>query len=277
MPATWYRLVSAGYFEVMGIRLVKGHLFADREAAPSIVINETFVRKYFAGEDPLGRRLRFAPEMPPFTIVGVVGDVKMGGALEPTGRVETYVPYWQFTEPGMNVVLKTAGDPAALAGPLRRAVASIDREVPVSNVQPLSDMVRDSIDQPRFVMSLASAFALVAVALAAIGIYGVMAYSVSQRTAEFGVRVALGAERSEVFRLVLGDALKLTAAGVVVGVAGSLLISRWLGALKYGVQGADPLTLAATSVALVLVAVIASLIPARRATRVDPIEALRAE
>ena len=276
-PVTWYRLVSAGYFDIMNIRLVKGHLFAEREAAPSVVVNETFVRKYFRGDDPIGKRLTFAPEMPPFTIVGVVGDVKMQGALEPVGRAETYIPYWQFTEPGMSVVLKTAAEPTALAAPLRRAVASIDRDVPVSNVQPLSEMVRDSIDQPRFVMSLASAFAVLAVALAAIGLYGVMAYSVSQRTAEFGVRMALGAERGEVFRLVLADALKLTATGIVAGIGGSLLISRALESLKYGIRAADPLTLAATSVALVFVAVMASVVPARRATRVDPIEALRAE
>ncbi len=274
---TWYRATSSNYFDVMGIRLIAGRLFADRETAPSVVINETFVKKYFAGEDPLGKRLRFSPEMPVFTIVGVVGDVKMGGALEPESRVETYVPYWQLTEGSTAIVLKAGVDPVQLVQPLRRAVASIDRNVAVSNVEPLANIVRDSIDQPRFVMSLAGAFAVLALALSAIGIYGVMAYTVSQRTTEFGVRMALGAARSEVFRLVLGDALKLTGAGVVVGIAGSLLISRSLESLKYGIRSADPLTLALTSAALVLVAVVASVVPARRATRVDPIEALRAE
>jgi predicted lysophospholipase L1 biosynthesis ABC-type transport system permease subunit len=201
----------------------------------------------------------------------------MQGALEPDPRVETYVPYWHLTQGGMAVVLKSGVDPTQLVQPLRRAVASVDRNVPVSSVEPLADIVRDSIDQPRFVMSLAGAFALLALALSAIGIYGVMAYTVSQRTTEFGVRMALGAARSEVFRLVLTDALKLTGAGVVAGIAGSLLISRSLESLRYGIEAADPLTLAATSAALVLVAVIASVIPARRATRVDPIEALRAE
>ena len=274
---TWYREVSAGYFDVMGIRLIAGRLFAERESAPSVVINETFVRKYFPGEPPLGKQLRFSPALPVFTIVGVVADVKMGGALEPESRVETYVPYWHLTEGGMAVVIKSAVDPGQLVQPLRRAVSAVDRNVPVSNVEPLADIVRDSIDQPRFVMSLAGAFALLALALAAIGIYGVMAYTVSQRTTEFGVRMALGAERTEVFRLVLVDALKLTGAGVVAGLAGSLLISRSLESLQYGIKAADPLTLAATSAALVLVAVTASVIPARRATRVDPIEALRAE
>ena len=276
-PVTWYREVSANYFEVMGIPLRAGRLFAAREAAPSVVVNETFVKKYFPGEDPVGKRMRFSEDQPMFTIVGVVGDVKMAGALEPESRVETYVPYWHLTEGGTSIVLKSAGAPAQLAAPLRQVVSSIDRNVAISNVEPLADIVRDSIDQPRFVMSLAAAFAIVALALAAIGIYGVMAYTVSQRTTEFGVRMALGAGRNEVLRLVLWDALKLTVAGVVVGVGGSLLISRALASLKYGIHAADPVTLAATSVALIVVAVSASLIPARRATRVDPIEALRAE
>lgn len=261
----------------MRIKLVAGRIFAERESSPSVVINEAFVKRYFAGEDPIGRRLRFGANQPAFTIVGVVGDVRISGALEPESRVETYVPYWQRTGPGTTIVLEAAGNPAALTAPLRQAVASVDRNIPVSNVEPLANMVRDSIDQPRFVVWLAGAFAMLALALAAIGIYGVMAYSVSQRTAEFGVRMALGAARGEVFRLVLADTLKLTTAGVIAGLGGSVLLTRWLGALKYGVQGADPLTLAATSVGLVLVAVIASVVPARRATRVDPIEALRAE
>ena len=276
-PVTWYRRISAGYFDVMGITLKAGHAFAAREAAPSVVINEAFVKKYFPNEEPLGKRLRFNPDMPAFTIIGVVADVKVAGALEPESRVESYVPYWQLPDTGTAVVLKTAGSPTPLAAPLRQAVLTIDRNVPVSNIEPLADIVRDSIDQPRFVMGLAGTFAVLALALAAIGIYGVMAYIVSQRTTEFGVRMALGAERREVFRLVLRDALQLTLAGVVVGIAGSLLLSRSLGALNYGIPGADPMTLAATSTALVLVAVVASLVPARRATSVDPIEALRAE
>jgi putative ABC transport system permease protein len=276
-PVTGYRQVSAGYFDVMGIRLVAGRLFADREAAPSVVVNETFVTRYFPSEDPLGKRLRFSDDLPAFTIIGVVGDVKIGGALRPDPRVETYVPYWQYTEPGTVVVLKTAGDPALLAAPLRQAVASIDRDLPVSNVETLATVVGESVDQPRFVMWLAGGFAVLALVLAAIGIYGVMAYTVSQRTPEFGVRLALGAGRTEVFRLVLADALVVTACGIAAGVAGSLVLSRSLGALQYGIRPADPATLLATSAILVTVAVVASLVPARRATRVDPMVALRME
>jgi putative ABC transport system permease protein len=274
-PVTWTRSVSASYFDVMGITVKAGRAFEPREAAPSVVINEAFVKKYFPNENPLGHRLRFGEES--FTIIGVVADVKIAGALEPESRVETYAPYWQQPAGNTAIVLKTPGNPAQLAAPLRQAVLSIDRNVPVSNITSLADLVRDSIDQPRFVMSLAAAFALLALALAAVGIYGVMAYTVSQRTTEFGVRMALGAGRAEVFKLVLRDALTLTGAGVVAGIAGSLMLSRSLGTLNYGIRAADPLTLAGTSLALVIVAVVASLVPARRATRVDPIEALRAE
>jgi putative ABC transport system permease protein len=278
-PVTWYRRVSASYFDTIGISLVKGRIFAEREATPSVVINEMFVQRYFPGEEPLGRQIRFGsgPDSPPFTIVGVVKDVKVAGALEPKSRVETYVPYWQLADTQTAVVLKTPGDPAKLIAPLRQAIASVDPNVPVANVGPLSEIVTQSIDQPRFIATLAGAFAFLALTLAAIGIYGVMAYTVSQRTTEFGLRMALGAERGEVFRLVLSDALKLTVAGVVVGVGGSYLISRSLRSLEFGITPVDPLTLALTSAALVTVAVIASVVPARRATRVDPMVALRAE
>jgi len=275
-PVTWYRQVTASYFDTMGMPIVRGRGFEPREAAPSVVVNESLVRKFFPGEDALGRRLIFSDSIPPFTIIGVVADARVRGARE-AARIETFVPYWQFPEPGMNVVLKSAGDPVRRTTPLKQAGASIVPTVPVAGIVTLESIVGDAIDQPRFFGALAAGFALLALALAAIGIYGVMAYVVAQRTTEIGVRMALGATRSEVFRLVVGDGLKLTGLGVVLGVAGSVLMARWLTTLLFGVTPGDPLTLGATAALLLLVAVAACIVPARRATRVDPMVALRAD
>ncbi|CAN5800421.1 ABC transporter permease [soil metagenome] len=277
-PITWYRQVSAGYFDAMGMQLVRGRGFDERESAPSVIINETFVRKYFPSEEPMGRRLRFsdADDAPWFTIIGIAADARIRGARGET-RVETFIPYWQLTEPGMNVVLKAHADAARLTPALRQAVSSIDPNVPVAGIAVLSDMVAESIDQPRFFAVLAVAFASLALLLAAIGIYGVMAYVVAQRTTEIGVRMALGATPGEVFRLVLGDGLRTTAVGVVIGVIGSIGVAHWLASLLFGVGPGDPLTLAATASLLMLVAAAACYLPARRATRVDPMVALRAE
>lgn len=274
-PVTWYRLVSAGYFDAIGMRLTRGRVFAAGEPAPSVVVNETFVRRYFPAEDPMGRRIRFSPRDPWFAIVGVVADAWGRGAREET-RVETFIPYWQRPEGAMNVVLN-GPNAAGFSGPLRYAVASIDPNLPVAGVRTMSEMLGASISQPRFLAMLAGAFAALAMGLAAIGIYGVMAYLVSQRTAEMGLRMALGAKTPEVFRLVIADGLKLAAAGVVIGVGGAVLAGRWLTTLLFGVGPTDPRLLGATAAVLMSVAVAASVVPAWRASRVDPVVALRSE
>lgn len=275
-PVTWYREISAGYFDALGIPIVGGRAVADRDPLPSVVVNETFVRRFFPSEDPLGRRVRWLDEGPWYTIVGVARDIRGQGARADT-RAEMYIPYWQYMEPGMAIVLKAESNAAQLTAPLKKLVLDLDPNVPVSGVAVLSDTVSESIEQPRFFAVLAVAFAGLALVLAAVGIYGVMAYVVAQRTTEIGLRVALGAAPSEIVRLILGDGLRITAIGIVAGIAGSVFMARWLTSLLFQVETTDPLTLGATAVILLCVAAAACYLPARRATRVDPMVALRAE
>ncbi len=275
-PVTWYRLVSAGYFDLMEMPIRRGRGFESREATPSVVVNESMARKFFPGEEALGRRIRFGESGPWFSIVGIAADAKVRGARE-AARIETFIPYWQLTERGMNILLRTDGTATLLTSGLRSAVASVDPNVPVAGVTTLAEIVRDSIDQPRFLAVLSAAFAALALVLAAIGIYGVMSYTVMLRTTEIGVRMALGATTSEVFRLVVGDGLKLAGAGVAIGIAGSVVVARALARLLFGVGPADPWTFGLTAMILFLVAVMACVVPARRAARVDPMVALRAE
>jgi putative ABC transport system permease protein len=213
---------------------------------------------------------------PWFTIVGVVADVQVRGARG-TSEVETYVPYWHNPESGVNLVLKTAGDPAALAEPLRRAVKEVDPTVAVAGAVTMNDMIRDSIAGTRFYATLAAIFAALALALAAVGIYGVFSYAVTQRTQEIGVRLALGARESQIFGLVIGESLRLAIAGLVLGVAGAAVVGRALRTLLYAVGAVDTATFAVTAAILMAVAFVASYVPARRAMRVDPMAALRTD
>ena len=274
--AVWYRVVSANYFSTMEIPLRRGRLFADREPAPSIVINETMARKFWPNENPLGQHVRTDPKSPWFTIVGIVADVEVRGARG-TNEVEAYLPYWQDPEAGINVVLKTATDPAALAEPLRRAVKDVDPGVAVSGIATMDDLIAQSNGPSRFYATLVAIFAALALALAAVGIYGVMSYAVAQRTQEIGVRLALGAAEGQIFALVVGDSLKLAAIGLAIGMAGALVVGRALERLLFGVRGTDAATFAATATLLLLVAFTASYLPARRAMRIDPMEALRVD
>ena len=273
----WYRVVSANYFATMEIPLRRGRLFADREADPSLVINETMAKRHWPGEDPLGRRIRFDRDGPWFSIVGVVADVQVRGARGDAHEVEAYMPYWHNPEPGVNIVLKTAIDPAALAEPLRRVVKEVDPGVAVAGVSTMNGMIADSIVDTRFQATLVAAFAGLALVLAATGLYGVTSYAVAQRTSEIGIRLALGAAEPHVFRLVVGDALRLATIGLMAGLGGAIAAGRVLEKLLFGVTETDPLTLGLTSALLMLVAFLASYVPARRAMRIDPMEALRIE
>jgi putative ABC transport system permease protein len=275
-PATWYRLVSATYLDAFGVPLRRGRNFVAREAERVVMINETLARRHWPGKDALGGRMRFSDDGPWFTIVGIVGDVKGQGARAEL-RGQTYIPYWQLPEPGVAIALKTFGEPEVLTAPLRHAVREIDPDMPVSNVATLSSLVADSIDEPRFLALLVGIFAGLALLLASIGIYGVLSYAVAQRTAEIGVRVALGAARRDVFSLIVADGLKLTLVGVAIGVVTSVLVAPALSTLLFEIQPIDPLTFAAVVGTILIVAICAAVIPARRGMRVDPLTALRAE
>ena len=275
---TWYRLVSRDYFELMGIALQKGRLFSSSEAAPVVIVNETAVARLWPGEDPLGRRVRFGTrgDAPWFTIVGIVRDVR-GAGPRAAPRVETYVPYSFMPEPGISVVLKTSGEPTSLSSSLAQGVLSVDADTAVAGVNSLDSLVANSVAQPRFVATLVAVFAGLALTLAALGIYGVTSYVVVQRTAEIGVRMALGADSRDVFGVVVGGALRLVAIGAAFGLAGALVLTRSLTTLLFGVPPHDPFTFAAMTGVLLAVAALAGAIPALRASRVDPVVALRTE
>ena len=274
---TWYRVVSANYFATMEIPLKRGRLFADREAEPTLVVNESMARRFWPNEDAIGRRIRFGDDKAPWmTIVGIVADVQVRGARGTT-VVETYMPYWHNPEAGTNVILKTAGDPAALSEPLRRAVKDIDPGIAVASIETLDQVVAQSIGGSRFYATLVAVFAGLALVLAAVGIYGVMSYAVTQRTQEIGVRLALGAGDRQIFALVVGESLKLAAVGLALGLAGSIALGKAIGGMLFGVGGTDLVTFAVTAGLLAGVAFLAAYVPARRAMRTDPMVALRIE
>jgi putative ABC transport system permease protein len=232
-------------------------------------------KRYWPAEDPIGRRLTLG-NSPELTIIGIVGNVAMRGPRE-SARDELYVPYWENPEAGIYVVLKTAVDPTALIEPLKRALSEVDHTVALSGTEPLAVTVANANGPSRFYALLVAAFAALAVALASVGVYGVMSFAVSQRTPEIGVRLALGAEQRQIFGLIVGDSVKLAAAGLALGAAGAIAVGRTLRTLLYGVGGADLATFATMAAVLLGIALLATYVPARRATRVDPMLALRIE
>jgi predicted permease len=275
---TRFNLVSANYFRALGVALKGGRHFDahDTKGAPDVVlINETMARQFWPDEDPLGKRLRIG-ENPWRTVVGVVGDVKNDG-LNAETKAEMFYPLSQSPLPFMTLVVRSETDPAALAASVRREVQEVDKEQPVYDVKTMEQRVAESVSSQRLTTLLVSLFAALAVTLSAIGIYGVISYTVARRTHEIGVRIALGARRADVLRLVVGQGMKMVLAGVVLGLAGALALTRLVSSFFFGVSAADPLVYGGVSLLLVAVALLACLIPARRAAKTDPMVALRYE
>jgi putative ABC transport system permease protein len=281
-PVTDVRPVTPGFFKTMGIPELAGRDFtpADAADAPLVaVISTTLASTQFPGENPLGKRLNVQVGRDDgiyAEIVGVVGDIKFV-SLDTDTRHAIYLPHTQLTMGLMTVVVRTTMNPISLAGDIGREVRALDPELPLGDVRTMEEVVEATLARPRTVSVLLTAFALIALVLAGVGVYGVMAYSVSQRTQEIGVRIALGATTDAVFRMVLGQALRLVAIGVVSGVIAAAMLTRLLTMLLYNTEPWDPATFAATAVVLTLVAAFASYVPARRGTRITPVEALRSE
>jgi len=279
IPNTYVAIVSPDYFRTMGIPLVLGRHFedGDRDGAPSVaIVNESFARRYFPGEICLGRRVEgWLQKNSWLTIVGVVGDVRDWVESEPSPEI--YLPYLQAGEPEMTLFVRTAGKPMLWAGAVRRQVASVDKDEPLHDLATLEELEARSLTPRRVNMLLLGTFAGLGLILASVGIYGVVSYSVSQRTHEIGVRMALGAERGDVLKIVVGQGLRSVLIGTAIGVGASIGLTRFLQSMLFGVKPTDPVTFVAVSLVLLVVAWLACYIPARRATKVDPMVALRYE
>ncbi|MGH7528614.1 MAG: FtsX-like permease family protein, partial [Gemmatimonadales bacterium] len=278
-PSPEVRLVSPSYFETMEIPLTEGQGLsptADAKAPPEVLINRVMAQKYWPNESPIGRRIRFTiPNWPWFTIVGVVGNVRPGITM--AAREEVYLSFRRVAGQEMAIVVRTSNDPERLSGAVTKAIHSADPEQPVFAVMPMERMIADAAAERRFSMLLLALFAGMALLLSAIGIYGVMAYTTTQRRYEIGIRMALGAGSSDVLGLVVGQGMRLVALGLALGLLGAWLLSRVLTSQLYEVSARDPITYVSVAALLGAIAFAASYLPALRATRVDPIISLRSE
>ncbi len=273
-----YTAVTSDYFRVLRVALLRGRLISESDAAASAkvcLVSSTFARRFFPGEDAVGRRLVFGfTDSVPREIVGVVGDVQRDG-IGPPSRPEMYVPFVQDPWWASYIAVRTAGDPGRLASVVRREIRALDPTLPVADIQPMTQIVEQSVAQPRLRTTLLALFGATALLLAILGIYGVISYNVGRRTREVGIRVALGAQRADVLRLILRQGLGLTAAGLAAGLAGAVILTRHLASLLFGIRPIDPPTYLAVAIVLLAAGLLACWIPARRATRVDPVLALR--
>jgi putative ABC transport system permease protein len=278
-PEADYTIVAGNYFQTLKIPLFAGRQFTaqdTRDAHGVVIINEAVAQRYWPNENPLGQRFTLGFEDKPREIVGVVGSIKQT-AVNAEVRPAVYFPQSQASAAGMTVVVRTVGEPLALGNAVREQVRALDKDIPVSHLRPMDEIFRASVAQQRFSLLLVCLFAGLALALATLGIYGVMAYSVSQRSHEIGVRMALGAQSNHVLKLVLKNGMTLALAGIAIGLAGAFALTRLMTSLLFEVKATDAKTFAGVSGLLILVALLACYVPARRATKVDPLVALRYE
>jgi putative ABC transport system permease protein len=275
-----YVVATPDYFRALQIPLIAGRPFSDQDteqATKVLIVNETMARKLWPGESPLGKRITiWRDEKFPREIVGVVGDIKQ--SLDTEAGEQMYVPFAQDSGwSGLSLVIRTSGDPLASVAAARSEIRSIDKGIPIFNVKTMNDVLAVSVAPQRMSMLLLTAFAAMALLLAMIGIYGVTAYYVSQRTQEIGIRIALGAQVGDVMKLVLKNGMALAVAGVALGLAGAFALTRLMASLLFSVKPTDAVTFVTVSVCLLATALLASYLPARRATKVDPLVALRYE
>jgi putative ABC transport system permease protein len=289
VPESDYREVSPGYIEAMKIAILKGRSFEPQDrhgSVPVVLVNETMARQYFQGEEVIGRKLRLgAPahlqpaddgeETPWHTVVGVMADVR--NSLNQPVEPAIYFLHQQvaFPESSMSIVIRTGTAPAPLSRAVREAIWGVDPNLPISNLSTMEDLMAESTSQTRFTLLLLASFAAAALILAAIGIYGVMSYFVNQRTHEIGLRLALGADRGDILKMIVRQGLILAVFGLIVGLAGALGLSRYMASQLFEVSSHDPFTFVGISLLLLVVAFLAATFPALRATRVEPMTALR--
>jgi putative ABC transport system permease protein len=279
-PEADQRIVTPGYFEAMGMTMISGRPFDERDSStgqPVAIIDETMARTFWPNEDPIGKRLKRGGRQSPqpwLTIVGVVRHVRYRTLEEPS-RVQLYMPHAQVPTTGMSLAIKTSLETRTIANSVQREVTAVDREQPVWAIRTMNELMATSVMRRQLIMSLLTLFAGIALALAAVGIYGVISYWVTQRSHEIGIRVAIGASRLDVLKMVLGQSMSVVLIGVAIGLAGAAVLTRVMGTLLYNVSTTDAATFAGYSAALILVGLLASYLPARRATRIDPVTMLR--
>jgi putative ABC transport system permease protein len=282
-PDVIFRAIGPGYFNTMGIPIVHGRDFTDQDKADSkdvVVISEKTAQHFWPGQDPIGKRLKPGSSTSKSEwreVIGIVKDVRQNDLIAPP-KMQMYLSYRQLKDIAANaLVIRTSIEPMSLAGSVRNAIWSVDKDQTVADINTMDHIVAGAVARQRFSMVLLGLFAALALLLASVGIYGVMSYSVAQRTREIGIRMALGARRADVLQMTVRQGLKLVGAGMLLGLAAAFLLTRVMATLLYGISATDPMTFIGISVVLLAVALLASYVPALRATKVDPIIALRAQ